>query len=222
MMNNTNERVREADYMRAICSIWIIAFWHMPDYISPSSFAQNLTNSFTAQTTFSALAVFTCLSGYFSSKMRIRNMKDVIAYYCKRFIRIYPLFTVSCIAFALLSINPKRTVPFILLGLGLFREPYPLTIWFVCMLLLFYLLVPVLVYKLNEQSEMSFFTMAIFIEAVFFVACNIFGTDNRLFYYWPYFVLGLLLSKVNIQYLFEMIWGGGISKYKYEKARYFI
>ena len=56
-------------------------------------------------------------------------------------------------------------------------------------------------------------------RSCFLVACNIFGTDNRLFYYWPYFVLGLLLPKVNNQYLFEMIWG--ISKYKYEKARYF-
>ena len=198
-----NQRKQEADYIRAVCTVWIIALWHLPDYMESSGFCVKLTGPLPSQITFSVLAVFTYLSGYFSCRNKISGAGDAFRYYKKRLIRIYPLFAAACLAFAVLSINPKNTVPYLLSGFGFLKYPYPLTLWFVCMLLVFYFFAPFLAYQAGKKSYMVLGILSVFIETVFFMVHKMLDADIRLFYYWPFFVSGMACSGIDISFLLQ-------------------
>lgn len=179
--------------MRSICVIYIVGFWHLVEYMSIE--IQKLTfNSFTYQTTYCVLATFTLLSGFFAAHNSIKNSKDIILYYKKKILRLYPLFILACILFVICGYNSWSSLPIYLIGLGEIIPPFPVTLWFMCMIFMFYFLTPFLIRIINPHKKFFFFLI---VEVIFLGAHIMFGIDIRLTYYWVFYYLGLIIKFNN-------------------------
>lgn len=189
------KRILWIDFMRSICVIYIVGFWHLDDYMSIE--IQEITaNNFTYQTVYCILATFTLLCGFFVDNNPIMSLNDVISFYKKKILRLYPLYALACILFVWCGYSSLNSLPIYLLGLGEFIRPFPATLWFMCMVFIFYFLAPFLIKISKPYRQFLFFLV---VEIVFFVCHYIFSTDIRLAYYWPFFYLGLI-SKHNCWY----------------------
>lgn len=188
-------REKEFDFIRAICALWIIGFWHLPDYINNPEYVKVLSAPVFYQFTYCVLATFTLISGYFAFYSQFCRIDDVKTYYKKRLIRIYPLYAFAGILFGALSINANKTIPFVLLGISEFIEPYPLTIWFIGMLIVFYLLTPVMGI-LKKKNVYLIIIGAVIVETIFICLKNI-GMDERTAFYWPFYCTGLCINELQ-------------------------
>ena len=189
-------RIYEFDVIRAICALWIIGIWHMPDYIS-YEFASKFTTSYATQTTYCILSTFTFISGYLTYNTSINSFRESVLFYKKKLLRFYPLFALASVIFVFYSINPKKHLLRTLVGFGCIVAPYPLTIWFLCMILVFYFIIPLLLYHMKRPRIVVL--LALFFELIFLLFHKYLNSDIRLMYYWPFFVLGILANKYNIK-----------------------
>ena len=82
------------------------------------------------------------------------------------------------------------------------------------MLLVFYFFAPFLAYQAGKKSYMVLGILSVFIETVFFMVHKMLDADIRLFYYWPFFVLGMACSGIDISFLLQAAAerGGGKNK----------
>lgn len=177
------KRIEYLDVMRAIAMLWIVVIWH--------NSVVNTSIIFFRHITYGVLAVFVFMSAYLT-----KDVESSKNYYSKKLKKFYPVFAVSCITLYILHIINSsyvyiESIPQLLLsltGLSCFTGNMPLTIWFFCMILLFYAFTPLL---LNHKYKWFF---AIIIEIILIIG-NIFLTfDERLFAYFPFYVIGLLLK----------------------------
>ena len=143
-----DKRKPEFDCIRALCMVWIVAVWHMAYYVPQISFVEN--SMMARKITNGVLATFMFCSGMFCGREGINNLQEVKNFYIKRFIRIYPLFFVSCVSMLILGSFSRRTFIFTVSGLAYITGERPLTIWFLSMLIFFYVLTPVIIYKKNK------------------------------------------------------------------------
>ena len=194
---SNHSRIVYFDFMRSFCAIWIIGLWHMPNYMAPN-IAAKFVNHFGWQTTFCVLATFAFISGFFGANNQIATRDDVLDYYKKRMLRIYPLYAIASITLVICQYNSWESLPLYLIGLGSFLKPYPATIWFVSMLLIFYFITPLLL----KCSAKNAFVFSAIIEIIFLVLAFLVESDIRLAYYWPFYFLGLIFKRNNLNLKF--------------------
>ena len=185
MSESKKERFAALDCMRALGILYIVCFWHMTSYTDNELFKQIRSAPVFERVTFCVLACFTFMSGFLAYR-EFSNCKDVLKYYAKRIIRLWPLFALAAVFMVLTGINPAKTLPLVLCGLGWLKEPFPLTLWYVGMIFAFYVLNPVLSSKKLYVS----IPCAVLAEGVFVIANRFAHTDERLWFYWPFFVIG--------------------------------
>lgn len=183
------------DIVRAICVIEIVAYWHIVDYIdyARAGLEQKWGNSVTV----GCLACFTFMSAHFLKKYKIGSLTDIKNFYLKRLIRFYPLLFVSATLLfgAGLVVGEHffsiRQYFATLSGLGVFVFPYPPTLWYFSMIVLFYLLTPFVLYP--SKTIVRIFIAFLFV-GMFYISSFFFGTiDHRVFLYLPIYLIGLLL-----------------------------
>lgn len=140
-------RLKFIDIARALCMIYIIGFWHLSGYIE----SYDLTGMFTSGLTKGALATFAFISAYFLGKKNVTTFKDVLDFWSKRLLRVYPLFFISCTSLLLVYyvlgnkyITGFGNYVFTLTGIAVFIGQAPSTVWFISMLLVFYFITPLL------------------------------------------------------------------------------
>ena len=160
--------------------------------------AIKFANCFGWQTTYCVLATFTFISGFFGANNRISTWQDVGAYYKKRLLRIYPLYALASVSLVLCHYNSWESLTRYLLGLGCFTKPYPATIWFVSMLLIFYFVTPLLL-KCSTKRRITFFLL---LQIVFFMLVYWWDSDIRLIYYWPFYCLGICFKQKKLHFKF--------------------
>lgn len=193
-------RVDYLDTARAICMLWIIGIWHMTAYIKNT---QSISNIYTRPITVGVLASFTFISGYFLGG-NLKDGKDVITFYRKRLKRFYPLFLLSCFFMWLLPIfcgeirayiSSFEQLIFTITGLACFVKPMPSTIWYFCMILLFYLLTPLITKCKGIKTKVA-------VSGILYIALllsYLYGeTEERVILYFPVYCLGLLCSGKKI------------------------
>lgn len=177
------KRIEYLDVMRAIAMLWIVVIWH--------NSVVNTSIIFFRFITYGVLAVFVFMSAYLTT-----DVESSKVYYRKKLKKFYPVFAVSCLTLYILHIINSsyvyiESIPQLLLsltGLSCFTGNMPLTIWFFCMILLFYAITPLL---LKNKYK---WLIAIVIEIILIIG-NLFLTfDERLFAYFPFYVIGLLLK----------------------------
>lgn len=191
-------RIKCFDCTRAICMLYIIGIWHFQEYFIADIdlsgiIAENITNG--------VLGAFTFISAYFLGKRAISNITDVFSFYKKRVVRLYPLFFLSCTSFLIIHflfgldyIDSVQQYILTLLGLSTIISPPPMTIWFVSMLILFYLITPFInmVNKIQLKAAVN-----ILILIVLFLLHQIGFVDNRVIMLFPMYAIGLMVAKLK-------------------------
>lgn len=188
------------DLIRAIAIVWIVCIWHLTNYYpSQSIFHSFVMNRVGNDVTTIVLSTFTLLSGLFLGQKNIACLKDFVGFYKKRIIRFYLFFVVSCItlyftpcAWGGQFIEDEKQLILTVFGLSCFWGKMPSTLWYMDMLLIFYILTPFILYVTNYKRRV---VTCLIIYFIFFSVNHCFNIiDNRVVFYMPFYLLGLLLG----------------------------
>lgn len=177
------------DIARALCALHIIIAWHGVMYFWPDSVVIKIGTPITI----AALSCFTFLSGL------LNNLKEGnISFYKNRAKRLYLPFVISyfmLIAIGLNEFSLKYTL-LSLTGLSCFAGGQPNTLWYICMLLIFYAITPLLLQNCNRLTNGGRKKIALRGGGLFlilYIINNLVSSfDTRILYYFPFYILGLL------------------------------
>ncbi len=174
------------DIAKSLCVLYIVAFWHILDYVEPVAWKENF-----ASITNGVLATFTFFSGLFLGKKEC----SFIDFYKDRIRRFVPLLLVAVISFYFINFIGIKNGLFILCGLSSFVPPYPPTLWYFGMMIVFYIVTPFLLYKLNiatSRDKKILIIKGLILELAFLTLHMYFPTDIRLVLFFPYYLLGMV------------------------------
>ena len=191
-----NKRLISVDCTRALCMLWIIGFWHLKGYfVNPI----NCDDSFSSNVTIGVLATFTFISASFLGRSKIESYSDVMDFYKKRVIRIYPLFLLSAVSLYLIHmlvginyVDSLKQLILTILGLSSLLSNEPQTIWYIGMLISFYVFTPFVNRLVKTEMKILFLTIGMII----LIVLNIFNIpSNNVLLYYPVYAIGLVLAK---------------------------
>lgn len=193
----TKERDLTFDVARAICILEIVCLAHLMDYIDRNIMPERFF-SILKYVTVAALGTFSFISGFFLKKYKIENGSDVGKFFLARFKRLWILyFIASLMLYVASSFVGQPWYPSLsnfmlsLIGMSVFFQPLPATLWFMVMIMFFYLITPLL---LAFRSKWQRIVVAVMI-LVALVALGYKGwVDTRVLCYYPMYALGLLLD----------------------------
>jgi peptidoglycan/LPS O-acetylase OafA/YrhL len=132
------ERDLETDALRSFAILYIVGFWHLHPYYS----------RFTYLFTYCVVGLFLYISGQLlTTKYRCDTMNQVLLFYKRRLFRIYPLFFISLTIFLLMGIIDRETYFISAFLANMFIPRELMTLWFITMLVVFYLLAPLFLHK---------------------------------------------------------------------------
>ena len=190
------KRIVRYDFARAICMLWIVGVWHMCSgylgiIIDKNVYLSNITGG--------VLAVFFYMSGRLSARTTIHNKKEAFGFIKHRFLSIYPLYLLSAAIIIFYPISDLRDLiekakTFLVTAfcINAFVPPMVMTIWFLTILLLFYLITPIFIGKLSLKKRII---IAISIYAVLLFENLAFGSfDERIVEFFPFYIMGLFIS----------------------------
>ena len=180
------------DALRSIAILYIIGFWHLCGY---SESLSNFTNSNMAYIMkCCVLGLFSFLSGLLMSKRYyLHNIQNVLQFYKRRFIRIYPLYIVFLSGFLLTNRIDISTYISSVLLINMFIPIHLLTLWFVTMILLFNMITPLFLYKYNNIKTILFSLTILLILIVIHLTTRI--IDSKLYIYFVPFTIGILVGR---------------------------
>jgi peptidoglycan/LPS O-acetylase OafA/YrhL len=183
------------DLLRGLSMLYVVGFWHMLNYTRP------IDGLYTSFGTWSAIKVvlgtFVFLSAYFAAKsIKTLSRQSVGQFYVKRVLRIYPLYLVAVLLFFLLKLEPGGTSLKSAFLVAILVGPAPKTLWFICMLVLFYALVPACVLAIDRLRGLLWLAICV----VFYGALTAYsyGTgwlDTRILLFLPAFLAGVTVAR---------------------------
>ena len=142
----TKERDITFDVARAICMLEIVCLAHLMDYIDRTIMPERFF-SILGYVTTAVLGTFSFISGFFLKKYKIENGSDVGKFFLVRFKRFWILyFVASLLLYVASACVGQPWYPSIpnfmlsLIGLSVFFQPLPATLWFMVMMMFFYLI----------------------------------------------------------------------------------
>lgn len=166
--------------------LWIVGFWHMGEVSGFHS-----SNTATYLLTIGALSTFVYVSAFLASRHTFESASDVVKFYIKRVIRIYPLFLLASTMLLLYSkdISFEQYIKSIL-GISLFIPAAPKTIWFINLMFVYWLITPLILWKNKINRIIILICFCLIAFLVFGL-----GTDERIFLYFPSYICGLIKGK---------------------------
>ena len=174
--------------------LYIVGFWHLFDYTTAFP---DWKNSFTHGLSLVVLGLFVVISGFLVG-LSVKKSTSILDFYKTRFVRIYLLYAFAVILFFLYGLNSGTTSLKSLFFISMVVGPPPLTLWFINMLVLFYLVTPLL-FKLTE-NPMRYFSFIISTSMLIFIFLGIINTlDKRVVLYFPCFCIGIYCSQHGLQ-----------------------
>lgn len=197
------ERNKIYDIIRALCMLEIVCLWHLNDY---PVLEIHLPAVF-GRITDGCLACFFLLSGVLNSSKK----RSAIDFYKKRITRLYIPYVAALLVAYLVpmpqSVPSIMSLLYAILGMSCFVGPMPYTLWFVCVLLIFYLITPVYTTLSKCKHGMIYeICILVLIEAVFFVLYYFALLDLRIILYWPFYATGLIMSRSKFEYWIGNKW----------------
>ncbi|MHC4625886.1 MAG: acyltransferase family protein [Planctomycetota bacterium] len=184
------ERRTDLDALRGFAILYVVGFHHLSGY-SPALSGRNPA---TLLLTFCILGLFTFLSGYLNSRRYdFKEIREVLTYYKRRFVRIYPLYLVALTGFFVVGfIDVQSYVKSALLLNMLLNAPL-LTLWFITMIAVLNVLLPIFVYRFSVARAV---TLAGVLWGVLVVVHCVTGrVDLRLPQYLVAFVAGITVAR---------------------------
>lgn len=183
-----NERIIGFDLARVIAIFVIIGIYHNLGY----------TGRFHADPAvrvlvYSSLGVFTFISAFLlASKYDFLEPGEVVSFYKKRVLRIWPLFVISSLMLALMGFNAWLPTIKGIVGISPFWAPHPTTMWYVAMLISLYLITPFVVRGSVRQQCLKAFCI---MTAIGLLQICLGTVVPRTFNYYTVYLVGLLLGK---------------------------
>ncbi|MEG2219325.1 MAG: acyltransferase [Muribaculaceae bacterium] len=184
-------RDRSLDVARGLSMLYIVGVWHLNNYTDAFSLApwgEYVKNA--------SLGLFMFLSGYLlGGRYVVCDVGSFWRFLRGRVLRILPLFALSLLMYYNLGKISVGTALLSVVGLSTFIPPMPLTLWFVSMIIVFYLLFPLLSSGVLWRQVV----VAVVISGVG-LAMVLLGTgiEKRFVYYFPCFAVGVMLSRYKI------------------------
>lgn len=179
------------DWMKALCILYIVGFWHLFNYTQAIPQHENRV---THEITIMVLGLFTLVSGYLMGTKDISFTKtDISGFFKKRLLRIYPPYLGTIAIFAIVNISPLKTLLLSIIPVSLYTGNAPLTLWYIVMLLSFYILAPFLL-TLRKRTSYFIGTCLAIEGSLCLLATLAENVDPRNAIYFPCFATGLLLS----------------------------
>ena len=177
-------RLTYIDIARALCTIWIVAIWHMFDYYPNAQIKNHLPII-----TIGALGCFTFISGLFCGKKNTPPLK----FYQSRIKRFFILLLISCITLYPLSFFKGGVLQLLLTisGLSCFLPPQAPTVWYFSMLIMFYWLTPIILIG-STRNRWFILINGIVIYCIFLICNSFFNIDTNILKYFPLYILGIL------------------------------
>ena len=204
-------RLFELDALRALAIIFIVVH-HLIDYAYtyfslPESIYYIDFHLFPVF--FFGLALFFFVSGYaiYYNNQTVGTKRAVGGFLKKRAIRIYPLYWIAIAAFIVLGIgawghNTAWIIAQICGAQGLLAPRFGMpviTLWFIGVILLFYLIYPLVVSISNTSKRLVLaLLMPLLLFIVLRLAFNL--VDFRFFVYYALFFGGVVASKYDVLY----------------------
>ena len=195
------ERDFRLDIARAVCMCYIIAILHLSQYLGAEHY---IYESFIGRLiTFSCLGLFTFMSGFLIGRKYNFTPTDhsqkneILRFYKKRFVRIYPLFFLATILLCLIGFNSPLASLWGLLGVAPFVTHQPKTLWYVSMLIIFYLITPLV----NRNSTRWKIMVSAGLVFLFALLKLVIPVDTRFIFNLFFYCLGLILSGIGTRYL---------------------
>ncbi|MEB3321528.1 MAG: acyltransferase, partial [Synechococcaceae cyanobacterium] len=188
------------DLLRALSILWIVGIWHLLGYTDAIA---DYKNDVTHRLTVVVLGLFMLIAGHLVGRAGIRGGADVLAFYRRRLVRIYPPYLLALWWFARSDLlEPGQLRPAALLASS-FGPDAPDTLWYISVLVVFYLLAPFLLLlrdrmgrglRLRGETAAGVLTAVLLIAAATALAGAVPTWDQRMFLYFPPFVVGLLVT----------------------------
>jgi len=179
------------DVMRAVSMLYIIGFWHLLDY---TRVARWHYNPVTYRLTVLALALFVLISGFLTGRKDGGLARGEIWRFCAtRFWRIYLPFVIASGLFLAANISDTLALVKGVTLVAMLLAPPPLTLWFVSMIVLFYLIAPLLIgLRGNEVAYIAL--CAVIVGTMILYQAETGRMDIRLIIYFPCFAAGIFLA----------------------------
>ncbi len=182
---NGEQRLAHLDYIRVVCILYVVAYWHLSGYVKHQGNRYWLGTIMVV-----ALGVFTMISGYLVHR---RGWPDSsLRFLARRLIRLYPLFAIAVALFVVLEMTDGPTAVKSLLLVSMVYGPAPVTLWFIVMLLnldIGYALVAWL-----RRYRFQWLAYAVILGGLLLYHFFVQEIDPRLLQYGAAFALGVVVS----------------------------
>lgn len=180
------------DLFRFLSILYIVGYWHLFNYVDIFHAYNNVfTNLFTRV----VLAYFVLTAGFFAGQSNQNN--SALGFYAKKVFRIFPLYLLAVVLFYWLGITGLSSSTTAIFLVSMFYPPVPITLWFITMIFIFYLLTPLLLllFKRTNESPQALILISIGFVVMFYLYDVLTGLlDMRmLMYIYPY-VIGVYIS----------------------------
>ena len=176
------------DIARVISMIYIIGVFH------PLGYVDLFYHNYIVRTlVYVSLCTFTFLSAFLAVSINtFDNKSDIIRYYKKRFLRLYPLFFIAAILMLILGLNGKMSTLLGLIGIAPIIGYSFRTLWYVSMLLFFILLTPLISSRRRYSPFLKCFTTFLLISIFEYFICG--SIDTNFNYYFFVYIVGIILG----------------------------
>lgn len=165
--------------------LYIVGYFHLPWYVS---YVPGIGNPLVKAAVVLALGLFVLVSGYLLGNTD-RSGQWVTRFYRRRFVRIYVPFVLTSIVFLAMSLEDLATFAKSIFLVAMFLPPPPLTLWFVTMIGLFYVLAPVLITA--SERPVGLLLIAAATMAALLIYHGLWRLDPRIAIYFPDFAAGI-------------------------------
>jgi peptidoglycan/LPS O-acetylase OafA/YrhL len=184
-----------ADYIRVLSILYIIGFWHLQAYGRADPWIEHfrLPNYMTI----TALALFVFMSGSFIGTKDMSSPGAVKRFYVDRFWAIYLPFVAATLVFIAFRFGDVTSLVKGALLVGMLAEPAALTLWFVNMIVLFYIVAPLLI-RLRHKPIAYVGVVAAIVAGLCALELATGRVDQRLILYFPVFAAGIAIDPRRI------------------------
>ena len=181
------------DVARVACMSFIVAFVHLYAYIYPNVKSAYFIPA-CAILTDACLGLFTFVSGYLLGKKYVFGKEDntnVWIFYKKRILRIIPLFVLSAFVLWLIDFNDTKSTLNGLLCISPFVKPRPMTLWYIPVILICYLITPLVS---RNSLKWRVCSSILLIGGLILMGIIIPSTDKRLLFNMSFYLGGVISS----------------------------
>ena len=176
------------DVARVVCMTFIVVFVHLYGYIYDVKSAYFIPAC--ATLTDACLGLFTFVSGYLLGKKYVFGKEGncgVWIFYKKRVLRIIPLFVLSAFVLWLIGFNDTKSTLNGLMCISPFVKPRPMTLWYIPVILICYLITPLVS---RDSLKWRVCSSILFIGGLVMMGKYFPSTDKRLLFIMSFYLGG--------------------------------